>query len=221
MQRSILIYSASKACLEPTVKSIQFKDQSITPGKIVCIGKNYKAHIEEMHSAVPEEMVVFMKPNSAIGTTLRAFSDEPLHYECEICLLVFEGAIAGVGVGLDLTKRSLQGRLKQAGLPWERSKSFDGSALFSRFVAVPANLTELSLELWVDGALRQRGEATSMLYSPAEIQQELQKFLTLNDFDVIMTGTPAGVGPVSVGACFEARLIHDQIKLSSAHWTAV
>ena len=61
MQRSILIYSASKAGLEPTVKSIQFKDQSITPGKIVFIGKNYKAHIEEMHSAVPEEMVVFMK----------------------------------------------------------------------------------------------------------------------------------------------------------------
>ena len=167
MQGSILIYSASKAALEPTVKSIQFKNQSITPGKIVCVGKNYKAHIEEMHSAVPEEMVVFMKPNSAIGTTLRAFSDEPLHYECEICLLVFEGAIAGVGVGLDLTKRSLQGRLKQAGLPWERSKSFDGSALFSRFVAAPVNLAELSLELWVDGVLRQRGEATSMLYAPA------------------------------------------------------
>lgn len=221
MQIAILIYSASKAGREPTMKSIQFKDQSITPGKIVCVGKNYKAHIEEMHSATPQEMVVFMKPNSAIGTTLRAFADEPLHYECEICLLVLEGKIAGAGVGLDLTKRSLQGKLKQAGLPWERSKSFDGSALFSRFVAAPENLTELSLELWVDSTLRQRGEASSMLYSPAKIQQELENFLTLNDFDVIMTGTPAGVGPVLVGACFEARLIHNQTLLSSTHWTAV
>ena len=119
------------------MRSIQFGNQSITPSKVVCIGKNYTAHIEEMNSAVPDQMVVFMKPNSAIGTTLRALADEPIHYECEICLQVQSSEIFGVGVGLDLTKRELQRKLKQAGLPWERSKAFDGAALFSAFVPAP------------------------------------------------------------------------------------
>ncbi len=203
------------------MRSIQFENQSITPGKIVCIGKNYAAHIEEMNSAVPEQMVVFMKPNSAIGTTLRAVADEPLHYECEICLLVKNGDILGVGVGLDLTKRDLQGKLKQAGLPWERAKAFDGAALFSEFIAAPVDPLELGLELWVDRALRQRGEATAMLYQPSVIVGELNTFLTLDDFDVIMTGTPAGVGPIAVGEHFEARLLQSDSTLISASWTAL
>ena len=203
------------------MRSIQFENQSITPGKIVCIGKNYAAHIEEMNSAVPEQMVVFMKPNSAIGTTLRAVADEPLHYECEICLLVKNGDILGVGVGLDLTKRDLQGKLKQAGLPWERAKAFDGAALFSEFIAAPVDPLELRLELWVDRALRQSGEATAMLYKPSVIVGELNTFLTLDDFDVIMTGTPAGVGPIAVGEHFEARLLQSDSTLISASWTAL
>ena len=203
------------------MRSIQFENQSITPGKIVCIGKNYAAHIEEMNSAVPEQMVVFMKPNSAIGTTLRAVADEPLHYECEICLLVKNGDILGVGVGLDLTKRDLQGKLKQAGLPWERAKAFDGAALFSEFIAAPVDPLELRLELWVDRALRQRGEATAMLYQPSVIVGELNTFLTLDDFDVIMTGTPAGVGPIAVGEHFEVRLLQSDSTLISASWTAL
>ena len=203
------------------MRSIQFENQSITPGKIVCIGKNYAAHIEEMNSAVPEQMVVFMKPNSAIGTTLRAVADEPLHYECEICLLVKNGDILGIGVGLDLTKRDLQGKLKQAGLPWERAKAFDGAALFSEFIAAPVDPLELRLELWVDRALRQSGEATAMLYQPSVIVGELNTFLTLDDFDVIMTGTPAGVGPIAVGEHFEARLLQSDSTLISASWTAL
>ena len=203
------------------MRSIQFENQSITPCKIVCIGKNYAAHIEEMNSAVPEQMVVFMKPNSAIGTTLRAVADEPLHYECEICLLVKNGDILGIGVGLDLTKRDLQGKLKQAGLPWERAKAFDGAALFSEFIAAPVDPLELRLELWVDRALRQRGEATAMLYQPSVIVGELNTFLTLDDFDVIMTGTPAGVGPIAVGEHFEARLLQSDSTLISASWTAL
>ena len=203
------------------MRSIQFENQSITPGKIVCIGKNYAAHIEEMNSAVPEQMVVFMKPNSAIGTTLRAVADEPLHYECEICLLVKNGDILGIGVGLDLTKRDLQGKLKQAGLPWERAKAFDGAALFSEFIAAPVDPLELRLELWVDRTLRQSGEATAMLYQPSVIVGELNTFLTLDDFDVIMTGTPAGVGPIAVGEHFEARLLQSDSTLISASWTAL
>lgn len=203
------------------MRSIQFENQSITPSKIVCIGKNYTAHIEEMHSAVPEQMVVFMKPNSAIGTTLSAVAGEPLHYECEICLLVQNRKILGVGVGLDLTKRELQGKLKQAGLPWERAKAFDGAALFSKFIAAPVDPLELRLELWVDRVLRQSGEAKAMLYQPNVIVGELSTFLTLDDFDVIMTGTPAGVGPIALGEHFEARLLHDESTLISASWTAL
>ena len=203
------------------MKTVQFQDQSITPGKIICIGKNYTAHIKEMNSAVPNEMVVFMKPNSAVDTTLKAHAGEPLHYECEICLLIHSSEITGVGVGLDLTKRKLQKDLKEAGLPWERSKAFDGAALFSDFVPAPKNLLELHLELWVDGALRQRGEAKSMLYSPAHIVSELKTFLTLADNDVIMTGTPAGVGPVVSGEHFEARLYSGHSMLISANWTAI
>ena len=174
-----------------------------------------------MNSAVPNEMVVFMKPNSAVDTTLKAYAGEPLHYECEICLLIHSSEITGVGVGLDLTKRKLQEDLKEAGLPWERSKAFDGAALFSDFVPAPKNLLELHLELWVDGALRQRGEARSMLYSPAHIVSELKTFLTLADNDVIMTGTPAGVGPVVSGEHFEARLYSGHSMLISANWTAI
>ena len=203
------------------MRSIQFGNQSITPSKVVCIGKNYTAHIEEMNSAVPDQMVVFMKPNSAIGTTLRARADEPIHYECEICLLVQSSEIFGVGVGLDLTKRELQRTLKQAGLPWERSKAFDGAALFSAFVPAPADPLELRLELWVDRALRQSGEASAMLYQPNVIIGELKTFLTLDDFDIIMTGTPAGVGPIALGEHFEARLLRGDSTLISASWTAV
>ena len=152
--------------------TIEFQTESIRPGKIVCIGKNYRAHIEEMGSVVPEQMVVFMKPNSAITRTLRAVAEEPLHYECEICLLIKAGAIYGLGIGLDLTKRKLQGQLKAAGLPWERSKAFDGAALFSGFILAPKRLDNLSFELQVNGEARQRGATTAMLYPPALILDE-------------------------------------------------
>ena len=103
--------------------SVVFKGQSVRPGKVVCVGKNYAAHIEEMASVPAENMVVFMKPATSIGTELFAALDEPLHYEGEICLLMQGGEVAGVGFGLDLTKRDTQAKLKTAGLPWERSKA--------------------------------------------------------------------------------------------------
>jgi len=202
------------------VGTIEFQNESIRPGKIVCIGKNYRAHIEEMGSVVPEQMVVFMKPNSAITRTLRAVAEEPLHYECEICLLIKAGAICGLGIGLDLTKRKLQGQLKAAGLPWERSKAFNGAALFSGFIPAPKRLDNLSFELQVNGEARQRGATTAMLYPPALILDELQRFLSLDDFDIVMTGTPAGVGPVEPGDRFEAVLRDGDVTLVEAQWLA-
>lgn len=200
--------------------TVIFRGQPVRPGKLVCVGKNYAAHIEEMASVPADNMVVFMKPATSIGTTLHATLDEALHYEGEICLLMKDGVVAGVGFGLDLTKRATQSKLKAAGLPWERSKAFTGSALFSEFVPAPADLTRLGVELRVDDQLRQKGDVSLMLYPPDVILRELNQFLVLEDYDIIMTGTPAGVGAVKAGEHFSGRVLNDKDELVSADWVA-
>ena len=200
--------------------SVVFKGQSVRPGKVVCVGKNYAAHIEEMASVPAENMVVFMKPATSIGNQLFATLDEPLHYEGEICLLMHGAEVAGVGFGLDLTKRDTQAKLKAAGLPWERSKAFTGSALFSEFVAAPKGLSQLGVELVVDHAVRQKGDVNLMLYPPDVILKELNQFLVLEDFDIVMTGTPEGVGAIQAGERFCGRVFHNERELVSAEWLA-
>lgn len=200
--------------------SVVFKGQSVRPRKVVCVGKNYAAHIEEMASVPAENMVVFMKPATSIGTELFAALDEPLHYEGEICLLMQGGEVAGVGFGLDLTKRDTQAKLKTAGLPWERSKAFTGSVLFSEFAAAPKDLSQLGVELVVDHAVRQKGDVNLMLYPPDAILNELNRFLVLEDFDIVMTGTPAGVGAIQAGERFCGRVLHGEQELVSAEWLA-
>tara|TARA_B100000902_G_scaffold303097_1_gene291175 strand:- start:76 stop:816 length:741 start_codon:yes stop_codon:yes gene_type:complete len=205
---------------EIVMRSVVFNGQSVRPGKVVCVGKNYAAHIEEMASVPAENMVVFMKPATSIGTELFAALDEPLHYEGEICLLMQGSQVAGVGFGLDLTKRETQSRLKAAGLPWERSKAFTGSALFSEFVTAPEDLSQLGVELMVDDVLRQKGDVSLMLYPPDVILKELNQFLVLEDFDIVMTGTPAGVGSVQAGERFCGRVLHGEQELVSGAWLA-
>ncbi|EED36545.1 fumarylacetoacetate (FAA) hydrolase [Luminiphilus syltensis NOR5-1B] len=200
---------------------VQFMGEEVTPGKIICIGKNYAAHIAEMDGQVPDAMVVFMKPPGAIGDTLHAHAGEPLHYEGEISFLMRDGEVAGIGFGLDLTKRALQGKLKKAGLPWERCKAFDGAALFSEFVPAPANLEALRLETWVDGECRQNGGVSMMLYPPAVMLPELQTFTHFADNDIIMTGTPSGVGEIKPGERFEGRVFDGNRLLVEATWSAV
>ena len=200
--------------------TVVFNGQSVRPGKVVCVGKNYAAHIEEMASVPADEMVVFMKPATSIGTELVAALDEPLHYEGEICLLMQGSEIAGVGFGLDLTKRDIQAKLMAAGLPWERSKAFTGSALFSEFVTAPKDLSQLGVELTVDNELRQKGDVSLMLYSPEVILTELKQFLVLEDYDIVMTGTPAGVGPVQTGERFYGRMLDGEHELVSGDWVA-
>ena len=200
--------------------AIQFNGKPVRPGKVICVGRNYAAHISEMDSVPAENMVVFMKPATSIGTELHSILDEPLHYEGEICLLVQHDNIAGIGFGLDLTKRATQSKLKDAGLPWERSKAFTGSALFSEFVQAPEDLSQLGLELRVNDALRQKGDVSLMLYPLAVILEELRQFLTLEDGDIIMTGTPAGVGPVQSGECFDGRVLAGEQVLAQSVWQA-
>lgn len=202
------------------MRSVIFNGQAVQPGKVICVGKNYAAHISEMDSVPAEEMVVFMKPNSSMGDTLMAEIGEPIHYEGEICLLIERGEAVGVAFGLDLTKRATQSKLKAAGLPWERSKAFNGSALFSEFVTAPEDLNKLGVELLVNEVLRQKGDVSLMLYPPSVILEELKHFLTLDDFDIVMTGTPAGVGPVRAGERFRGRVLNGETELIDQEWLA-
>ena len=201
--------------------TVQFNDRSIRPPKIICVGRNYSDHIAEMGSLPSAEMTVFMKPSASIGNSLMAERGEPIHYEGEICLLVEQGRFTGVGFGLDLTKRETQSQLKKAGLPWERAKAFAGSALFSDFVSAPSELDELMLELRIDGELRQQGGVKNMLYKPTTILEELKQFLTLEDGDIVMTGTPAGVGPVLKGQQFDGQVQVESTVLSRVSWQAI
>lgn len=203
------------------MQTIQVKGQAVTPSKIVCVGRNYVAHIEELGNEVPQEMVVFNKPNSAISDILRSqIGADALHYEAELAFVVKRGELFAVGLGLDLTKRSLQSALKDQGLPWERAKAFDGAALFSEFVAMPRDLRHLHLELQVDGEVRQAGGVSLMIHQPEEILQELCGFTTLEDGDIIMTGTPEGVGTIRTGERFEGRVLAKSKALVSATWVA-
>ncbi|MDN3653947.1 fumarylacetoacetate hydrolase family protein [Thalassotalea ponticola] len=200
--------------------AIQYAQQSITPSKIICIGRNFVDHIEELGNEVPDDMVVFCKPNSAIGQTLKSFDQEPLHYEGELCFLYQQGQFVAVAFGLDLTKRDLQGKLKQKGLPWERAKAFDGAALFSTFVPFD-NIDELALTLTIDDRISQQAAVPLMIYKPAQILANLQQFISLSDGDIVMTGTPKGVGAVQSGSRYQGSVSDGKSVLVSATWQAL
>lgn len=203
------------------MNTVQLGDKRVKPSKIVCVGRNYIEHIEELGNAMPEQMVVFNKPNSAISNRLYAFSQEPLHYESEICFLVRRKKLAAVGFGLDLTKRELQSQLKNRGLPWERAKAFDHSAVFSRFAPLDGvDIDCLSIELFINGVRIQSGHVNQMLYSPRTILQELSGYTTLETSDIIMTGTPKGVGVVRAGDVFTGRIKCEERTIVEAEWLA-
>ncbi|GAA5217349.1 fumarylacetoacetate hydrolase family protein [Corallincola platygyrae] len=192
----------------------------VVPAKVVCVGRNYADHIKELNNEVPTAPVIFCKPNSAITEQLNSKHQEPLHYETEICFLLERGKLSAAGVGLDLTKRGLQSELKAKGLPWERAKAFDGSALFSDFVAIDGVSSELQLKLWIDGALTQQGGVSLMLNQPDALVDEINGFITLQDGDILMTGTPKGVGEIPAGAELWAQLFDGEQLLTEARWAA-
>jgi len=198
--------------------SLVFNGESFSPGKVVCIGRNYVEHIKELGNEMPDEMVVFCKPASSISDILFAEQDEPLHYEAELCFLIQNGELSGVGIGLDLTKRNLQNELKKKGLPWERAKGFDGAATYSYFVPLPADISKLTFTLHIDGELTQQGDPTLMMYAPETILLELSRFMTLEDNDIIMTGTPKGVCMVKEGSQFIGRVFYDHELLIEHTW---
>jgi 2-keto-4-pentenoate hydratase/2-oxohepta-3-ene-1,7-dioic acid hydratase in catechol pathway len=190
------------------------------PSKIVCIGRNYVEHIEELGNEIPENLVIFLKPNSAISDELKSFHQEPLHYEGELCFLFENGRFSAVGFGLDLTKRELQSQLKVKGLPWERAKAFDGSALFSEFVEISGIDPSLTLELDIDGNNVQTGDIGLMMYKPDLILAEVLTFITLEDGDIVMTGTPKCVGIVKPGQVFVGKVQAGGEIITSVEWKA-
>jgi len=212
-----------------TLISAEKSAQQITPSKVVCIGRNYVDHIKELANEMPDEMVVFLKPNSAISTELLAkHNDDSLHYEAELSFLYQDGKFIAVALGLDLTKREVQGKLKAKGLPWERAKAFDSSAVFSDFVCFEQEyMPQLNLSLTINNTLKQEGGVKLMMVKPAEILTELQSFLTLEDGDIVMTGTPKGVGVIGsndnfIGQIYlnkENQLIDNQL-LVDCQWQA-
>lgn len=202
------------------MRSIEVDGKAVTPSKVVCIGRNYVEHIAELGNEVPDEMVVFIKPNSAISSGLTAHHQEPLHYEGELCFVYQQGKFSAVGFGLDLTKRELQSKLKAKGLPWERAKAFDGAAVLGEFVSIEQIDDSLRLELMINDQLVQSGGVELMMYKPDIILRELQQFITLQDGDVVMTGTPKGVGVIHAGDHFRAAVYAKEQLLTSAKWQA-
>ena len=199
------------------MKQVIFDGRELSPSKVVCIGRNYVEHIEELGNEIPEQMVVFNKPNSAVTDTLR-YVEPTCRFEGEICFLIEKGEIAGIGFGLDLTKAGIQNRLKEKGLPWERAKGFDGSAVLSDFVPFRGPMESLRMTLHVDGKLQQYAGYGLMMYKPSVMLEEIKSFMTLEDGDIIMSGTPKGVSTYEAGQTFVGRVYSDETLLIEQSW---
>jgi len=186
--------------------SVILDGKEVLPSKIICVGRNYVEHIKELNNDIPTEPVIFLKPNSAIDQNLHCGSISEIHFEAEICFLIKAGQLHAVGFGLDLTKRTLQSQLKSKGLPWERAKAFNRSAVFSQFITFSGEINDLRLELWVNDTLQQQADVHLMIYKPSKLLSEINTFMSCNDNDIIMTGTPKGVGVIHVNDHFIGKI---------------
>lgn len=183
--------------------------------KILAVGRNYLEHIKELGNQTPEEPVIFGKPETAILKNNEPFYypdfSSDVHHEIEIVLKIskigknIEEKFAHkyyeeIGLGVDFTARDIQSRLKAKGLPWELAKGFNGSAPISEFVSKDNfDLANLNFSLDINGAVKQKGNTSLMIYSFDYLISYVSRYFTLKTGDLIFTGTPAGVGPVSVG----------------------
>ncbi len=202
------------------MNTICFNKKNVSPSKIVCVGRNYYEHISELGNEIPDQMVIFSKPNSAISNTLTAYHQESIHYEGELAFVYENGRFTAVGFGFDLTKRVLQSQLKKNSLPWERAKSFNGSAVFSEFIPIADVNPSLSFTLSINDVIVQQGDLKLMIHSPEKILKEIQSFMSLDNGDIVMTGTPKGVGALKSGNIYQAQIRNDQEILLEQQWTA-
>jgi 2-keto-4-pentenoate hydratase/2-oxohepta-3-ene-1,7-dioic acid hydratase in catechol pathway len=191
--------------------------------KIICIGRNYATHAKELNNPIPTQPVVFCKPDTALleGNVpfyYPSFTTN-LHYELELVLKINkQGKCINekfahryynqITVGIDFTARDLQDQLKQEGLPWERAKSFDNSAVVGQFVELNSlvNQNNIDFKLHKNNVLVQHGLSANMLFSFDKIIAEISNFITLRTGDLIFTGTPAGVAAVAIGDVLVASI---------------
>lgn len=184
--------------------------------KILCIGRNYEEHAKELKNPLPAGPVVFMKPDSALLRNndhfyLPSFA-QSFHHEVELVFKInrlgkniqeqFAHRYYGeIGLGIDFTARDLQDELRSKGLPWEKCKAFDSSAVISTFVPITKykDVKNLEFKLLVNGKVRQLGNSKDMIFDIDKIIAHLSKYFTLKIGDLIYTGTPAGVGEVKLG----------------------
>ena len=199
------------------MKNIKYENKTIAPSKVICIGRNYVEHIEELNNELPDSMVVFNKPNSAISDELYYISEDT-RFEGEICFLIENSHISGIGFGLDLTKADIQNKMKSKGLPWERAKAFDNSAVLSKFVKFDKDISTLRFELFINDKLTQFADYDLMIYKPKDMLKEIQSFMTLEDGDIIMSGTPKGVGNYKRGDIFTAKIYSNDELLLHSEW---
>lgn len=192
--------------------------------KIICVGRNYVAHAHELNNEVPTEPVLFMKPDSALLRNNDPFYipdwSNDVHHEIELIVRInrlgknIEKRFAHryydeIGLGIDFTARDVQNALKDKGLPWEKAKAFDHSAVIcSEFIPVNElpNLNSIHFRLDKNGSPVQEGDSALMIFSIDDIIAHVSKYFTLKIGDLIYTGTPAGVGPVKIGDRLEGYL---------------
>lgn len=193
-------------------------------GKVVCIGRNYAEHARELDNPVPDAPLLFIKPATSavpleepIGGP---FARSEVHFETELALLIgsslsganaeqAEKAVVGVGLALDLTLRGVQSELKKKGHPWEIAKGFDGACPLSQFIALDEvpDWSALEFSLDIDGQRQQHGQVSDMLFPVPVLLAEMSQHFTLEPGDVVLTGTPAGVGKLEQGTELAFKLV--------------
>ena len=192
--------------------------------KIICVGRNYVAHAKELNNEVPDEPVLFLKPDTALLRNNDPFYipdwSNNLHHEVELIIKInrigknIEKKFAHryyeeIGLGIDFTARDVQDKLKEKGLPWEKSKAFDHSAVICRELINIDTLTDrnaINFRLDINGKTVQEGNSSLMIFPLDTIVSQVSKYFTLKIGDLIYTGTPAGVGPVKIGDRLEGYL---------------
>ena len=202
---------------------IQNTSKEYSVGKIVCVGRNYIEHAQELGNEVPEKPVIFLKPSSALifsGNEIvyPEFSSE-MHHEVELVLLIgrkiknadpveAEEAIAGYDVGLDMTLRDIQNELKKKGHPWTIAKCFDTSAVVSDFIHKENyGLTlDEEISLTVNREVKQKDKLNKMIFNPVQLVEYISSLMTLEEGDLVFTGTPKGVSKVNKGDKLNAEI---------------
>ena len=190
--------------------------------KIFCIGRNYLEHAKELNNAVPTKPLIFMKPPTALLLDNKPFYypefTKNLHHEIEVVLKISKNGKAiqpefahryydKIGLGIDFTARDVQDELKAKGQPWEIAKGFDNSAVLSDFVDLKDfDATNISFQLHKNGEIVQKGTTKDLIFSFDTVVSYISQFFTLQQGDLIYTGTPEGVGAVKIGDKLEGFL---------------